>query len=372
MENVEILGPTKACVDGRECAYFAGSNYLGLAHDAYVTNAAIRGIEKYGVSIGASRVISGSSDAHVELERQIATFCGTEAAVCLPTGYLANNVVIEALDSEFSAWFVDEAAHVSIQRPLLSLSSKVFRFRHCCPDDLASQVKKVPGNGSYAVILDSVFPLLGTLAPLKEMLSSVRADRCVFVLDEAHSIGVLGSRGRGVREYMNLEGADIIHTGSLAKAFGVHGGFVAASKPRIERIRCESAAYAGATPLPPALCVAATEAIESVSTRPELLSRLHSNASRMREKQSLLELPTPAAEVPIFSYDLENAADAHRLCLAAGLYLPLFAGYPGCPAGGILRWTIHSGHTSAEIDRIGQCLEEIIEMQSAAKKRVLA
>jgi 7-keto-8-aminopelargonate synthetase-like enzyme len=365
MAQVEILSSTRARVSGRECVYFAGSNYLSLAGDSRVTEVAIRAIRKHGLSIGASRVISGNSASHIGLERRLADFCKTEDAVCFPAGYLANTAVIEALDASQTVWFVDESAHTSIQRPLAGVSTPVVRFRHCSPDDLRRQIAIASTDGCYAVALDSVFPVHGQLAPLEDMVRAVDRGRCVFVLDESHSIGVLGAGGRGICGLMDLHDVEILHTGSLAKAFGVHGGFVAGRKERVESIRRAASAYPGATPLPQALCEAAEEAIRLVQSCPEILEALGRNVSRMRTQLSDSGLPMPAPGIPIFTASFEDPAAAHRKCLEEGIYVPLFSGYPGCPPGGILRWTIQVDHTTAEIDHLARCFAHVIRAQLA-------
>ncbi len=346
---------TSITIDGKDYVYFGGTNYLGIAHRAELWQAAEAAFKKFGFSSGASRLTSGETDLLLNLEKDLAAFVLSEASLVLPAGFMTNTAVVDALDEQVDFWIVQKSAHGSI-KSALAQSRKVIAVDQPFstfidrPSLLAGLGLATCRLGIFAEPID---PLLGQLQDISALLTLLN-DSDFLVLDEAHSIGVLGERGRGALEHFNIAAhPNVIRTGTFSKAFGAQGGFVIASTEIVELIKDRSGSFKLSTPLSPVACAAARESIRLVSQSPETTVRqLHANIHHTNQKLVERGFEQFASNcVPIYHLPDGPAIRQLRETLPGkGLYLPsvksYFAGI--CKIG--LRWTIQAGHTSEQLD----------------------
>lgn len=369
---------TTAVLGEREVVSFAGCNYLGLAHHPAVIDALKRAVGEHGIGVAASRETSGNRRAHEQLEKDAARLLGTEAALLVPDGYLANLVIAQAIAPDHSLALVDAASHASIRDALSAVGLRTLEYSSAAD---ATRIADAHRSDSIVVFTDGVFPSQRRLAPLPDLLEILERRAGVLIVDDCHGFGVLGPCGRGVLEHFGLSDRRIVITTTLSKAFGCQGGLIASTQERVERVRTRSRAYVGSTPIPPALACAASAALRVFESDPARLQRLRANAARLRETFLALGLPVSDFENPVFPFTLASPArmrSAHEALLSAGLLVP-FIQYPGGPAdfgsnrtfehsgesagetGGYLRLALTAEHTRAEIDRLAGELAKLVK-----------
>ncbi|MBI4008011.1 MAG: 8-amino-7-oxononanoate synthase, partial [Planctomycetes bacterium] len=230
-------------IAGKQYLSFCSNNYLGLAEHPKVRQAAIEAIEKYGWGAGASRLVSGNTALHERLEEEIARFKHTEASIIFPTGYMANIGSICSLVSREDIVIGDILNHASIVDGCRQ-SGATFRFYpHCDMDKLEHILKKASEYRRRLIVTDSVFSMDGDLAPLPEIIDLAQRYNAITMIDEAHGTGVFGKGGRGVAEHFNLDGRIDVVMGTLSKAVGSLGGFVAGSRDLITYLRNKARSF---------------------------------------------------------------------------------------------------------------------------------
>jgi 8-amino-7-oxononanoate synthase len=349
--DVEKSGATTVVLDGRELTYFGGCGYLGLAHHRRVVDAARAGLERFGVSSGASRETSGNARAHDELELRLARELGVEAALLTPEGYTANLALAQGLANDCRAALIDELAHSSLFDAAHAVQLEVVTYAH---GDVAAAERGLRARVGVALMTDSVFPSRGEIAPLAELHAVAQRAHAWLVIDDCHGTGVIGARGRGALEHAAIAGERIALTTTLSKALGCYGGVVAGSRALIERVRETSHAYIGTTPIPPAIACAALAALELAFGSDELVRAMRSNVVRAREGFERLGLSVSREQLPVLAFELESAAAMQRLHSALrsdGLLVP-YVLYPGGGAAGNLRAVVTAAHRPDEIERL--------------------
>lgn len=348
-------GP-EVTVDGRRLVSFAGCDSLGLARHPEVIAAAREALARCGVSAGASRTTTGTWDEHVRLESALCAFMGAEDAVVLPSGWLACGALLRAVADTSRSALVDAGAHPAVHEGAALAGLPVATFAHHDAADAARLLEPLVG-GRPVVATCSVDLATGALAPLRELADAAADVSGVLVVDDAHGIGVLGAHGRGAAVHLGATGPHVHVAGTLSKAFGAHGGFVAGPRALCAAIRERVPAYAGATPLPPALAAAARRAVELASGG-ALRTTLRDRCEAARVRFAALGLPIPSEAVPWMAVhgDSEQALRSVERRLAdAGLLVP-YVRYHGAPPQGYLRVALSAAHTAADVDRLGDAL----------------
>jgi 8-amino-7-oxononanoate synthase len=262
-------------LEGREVVSLASNDYLGLAADERVKSAAIEAIGRWGVGAGASRLVSGNTSLHQRLETELAAFKGAEAALVTPTGWMANHAAIHALAGKGDLVLCDKLSHASILDAALSSGAAVRTFAHRDVDRLRDLLgRHRAAQRRCLIVTDSLFSMDGDLAPLVELCDVKDRFEAAILVDEAHATGVLGERGAGAAEMLGVEGRIDVTVGTLSKALGALGGFVAGPRPLIDTIVNSGRAFIFTTALPPAICAAALEALKIVRDEPQRRRRL--------------------------------------------------------------------------------------------------
>jgi 8-amino-7-oxononanoate synthase len=270
-------------IDGRRVRNYAGNDYLGLAHDPRVIAAAEAALQEYGVGARASALVCGRTEWHTRLERTLAEFEGQPAAILFPTGMAANVGTIAALAGDQDVVFCDRFNHASLVDGCRLSGAKLRVYRHDDLEGLARHLAEATGYRRRWLVTDSVFSMDGDLAPLPDLCDLAERFDADFIVDEAHATGIFGAHGRGVCELMNVEHRVAVRVGTLSKALGTLGGFVAGSEELIAYLWNTARTQMFSTALPPAICAAAAAAVEIVRQDPERTATLQGRAAAFRE-----------------------------------------------------------------------------------------
>lgn len=353
--SIERKSATRAVIAGRDVVAFAGCDYLGLAHHSAVLAALQRGLPELGLSASASRETTGNHVAHEELEARLARFLGAEAALLVPDGYLSNLVAVQSLGPRFPRALVDRNAHASVLDALAAARVDATPYEHADATAAAHEIDRRAGEW-LAVLTDGVYPAHGTLAPLAELAAALPRRQGVLLVDDCHGFGVLGAHGRGTCEHFGVADARIVITGTLSKAAGACGGFVAGSAELVAAMR-ETRAFVGSTPIAPALARAGVVAIDVLEHDADRRARLRANIDRVRHGLRAQDLPAHDQPIPVFALKLEPPERMERVfrsLLEHGFLLP-FVRYLDVH-GGHLRLAVSSEHTADDIAALLACL----------------
>ncbi len=338
---------------GRSILLFSSNNYLGLSDHPAVVAAACEATRRWGCGSGASRLIAGHLELHAEVEAQLAAWKGTEAALLFPSGYQANVGTIGALVGRGDHVFSDALNHASIIDGCRLSRASVHVYPHRDTRALESLLAAVPPGGRRLIVTDSVFSMDGDRAPLRDLVALARAYPTRLMLDEAHAAGVLGARGAGLAEADGLGGEVAVHMGTLGKALGGAGAYVAGSRALIDVVLNRARSFVYTTGLAPAAVAAAGAALRVVAAEPARRTALGRNAERLRAGLTAQGLRVDG-DTHILPVRLGDNARAMRF--AAALFergvLAQAIRPPTVPPGTArLRVTPMATHTDEHIDR---------------------
>jgi 8-amino-7-oxononanoate synthase len=347
------IGPV-ARIAGREVLLFASNDYLGLAHHPDVVRAASQATQIYGAGSGAARLISGSLPPHMEMEQSLARFKRTEAALTFGSGYLANIGTIPALIGRSGLILADQLSHASLIDGS-RLSGADFRlYRHNDMEHLESLLSKRRSARRTLIVTDGVFSMDGDLAPLPELSNLARAYEADLYVDDAHGTGVMGSHGRGTAEHFDLEEAISLQMGTLGKALGSSGAYLAGSTHTIQYLLNTCRSFLFATAPPPGSAAAVVAALQVIEREPERRMRLWTNRDQLftgllRMGFTLAASASPI--IPILVGRADKALHFSEQLLANGLFAPAIRP-PTVPEDtSRIRITVSSEHTNAQIDQ---------------------
>jgi glycine C-acetyltransferase len=342
-------------VNGRRCLNFCSNNYLGLANDPRLRQAAIQAIEEFGVGPAAVRSIAGTTTLHLALEQALAQFKGVEATLTFQSGWCANVAVIPAITREGDAIFSDELNHASIIDGCRLSPAKRYRYKHCDAADLRRQMDANPGFERALIITDGVFSMDGDIAPLDELAGVLSGrDNALLMVDDAHGEGVLGKGGRGAADHFGLGDKVDIEVGTLSKAFGVMGGYVAGRQPLIDYLKQRARPFLFSSAATPADCGAAIRAVELLSQSSELVERLWKNTvifqQRMRDIGfDLGRTQTPIT--PVMVGDEKTARAFSQRLFDEGQVFAMAITYPTVPPGmARLRVMLSAAHSADDLE----------------------
>lgn len=352
-------GP-EVVVDGQRLLNFCSNDYLGLANHPEVIRAMQDGVAKWGVGGGASHLVIGHSGPHHELEEALAEFTGRPRALLFSTGYMANLAAVTALVGQGDTVLEDRLNHASLLDAGLLSGARFSRYLHNDAESLGKRLGKA--EGSTLVVTDGVFSMDGDLAELPALCAQARRHGAWMMVDDAHGFGALGASGAGVVEHFGLELDDVpVLVGTLGKAFGTAGAFVAGSDELIETLIQFARPYIYTTSQPPAVACATLKSMEllrSEGWRREHLQRL---VARLREGAAqiglaLMDSPTPIQ--PVLIGDSARALRLSALLRERGILVGAIRP-PTVPAGSArLRITLSAAHSEAQLERLLQALAE--------------
>ena len=353
MRLVESAPGCMVTLEGRQVILMASNDYLGLATDARLKQAAIAATERFGVGAGASRLISGTLRPHQDLEAALAKFKGTEAALVFGSGYLANIGLIPALIGSEGLILADRLCHASLIDGCRLSGAELRVFRHRDTTQLGSLLARRTPRRDTLIVTDGVFSMDGDLAPLPELISLVERYAARLLVDDAHGTGVLGAQGRGTLEHFGVEGRQPFHMGTLSKAFGTSGAYVAGPESLIRYLVSTARSFIYTTAPPPATAAAALAALQIIQTEPERRARLWANRDRFYSGLQamgyrLAESRSPI--IPVLIGETEKTLALADRLLELGVYAPAIRP-PTVPKGtGRIRTTVTSEHTADHLN----------------------
>ncbi len=357
----ELLGGSKVLVKGREMDMYASYSYLGLIGHPRINEAAKAAIDKYGTGTHGVRSLAGSLDIHTELEETISEFKNAESAVTYSSGYVTNLTVISTLLGRHDYVFSDKLNHASIVDGCLMSGAKFVRYKHNDLDELRKKLSDAPASSSKLLIADSVFSMDGDLIDLPKIVELCREFGAYLMVDEAHSVGVLGEKGTGIEEHFGMQSVIDIKMGTLSKTIPSIGGYVAGKEDLIHYLRHGSRAYIFSAALPPAQAAAANEAFKVILDEPWRVEKLRENASQFingLQDRGFDTMKTETAIVPVLCKQDELAYGMTRDVQKKDIFvLPVVS--PAVPDGlARLRATVTAAHESEGIEHAMNIIEE--------------
>ena len=349
-----ILSPTEALRGAQKTILFGTNNYLGLTFDASCIEAGVEALLESGTGTTGSRIANGTYGGHTRLERALADFYGRDHCMVFTTGYQANLGINSTLVGKGDYLIIDADSHASIYDGARLGTAQVIRFRHNDPEDLRKRLHRLPEDGNKLIVVEGIYSMLGDTAPLRE-IAAVKAEAGAYLMvDEAHSLGVLGRRGRGLAEAAGVEAEVDFVVGTFSKALGSIGGFCISDMPDFDVLRVACRPYMFTASLPPSLIASTLQALARLQSEPGLRTRLRANSRRFHGGLARLGLRLGSEPSPIVAVVLEDrdlAAMFWKRLLDQGLYVNL-ALPPATPDGSaILRSSVSAAHTTQQIDR---------------------
>ena len=342
-------------LDGRELVNFGSNDYLGLAADSRLAAAARAAIEREGWGSGASPLVSGRAASHAELERRLAEFEGTEAALVFPSGFAANAGTIPALVDEGDAVFADAKNHASLIDGCRLTRAERFIYPHCDCASLERLLQDAAHFRRRLIVTDTLFSMDGDLAPLAELAQLAEKYDAMLLVDEAHATGVLGERGSGLTEQLHLHNRVHIRIGTLSKALGTAGGFVCGRQALIDLLANRARPYVFSTAQPAATSAAAIAALDIVAAEPDRRRELLDRAAELRSRLSEQGWNTGTSEsqiIPLYLGDPDRTMRLAAKLREVGYFIPGIRP-PTVPEGeSLLRISLCYHHTPAMIDRL--------------------
>lgn len=361
----EIYSPTEARIDGRRVLLAGTNNYLGLTFAPDCLHAAHEAIDREGTGTTGSRMANGSFAGHRALEREIAEFYDCRSAIVFTTGYQANLGMISGLAGNGDVLMIDADSHASIYDGCRLSGADVIRFRHSDPADLRKRLARLGEKArSSLVIVEGIYSMLGDRAPLREIVEVKREFGSLLLVDEAHSLGVLGKHGRGLLEEQQVEQDVDFVVGTFSKSLGGIGGYCASNHPQLELIRYMSRPYVFTASPSPSVIASTRAALTLLRNGEHLRARLWRNAGNMysRLKELGYELgPEPSPVIAAIVDTREQALALWRGLLERGIYVNLI--FPPAAPGdkSLVRCSVSAAHTEEQIDRICEAFADLRE-----------
>ena len=352
----EVLSATEAVVEGRRVILAGTNNYLGLTYDPDCIAAAAAAVRREGTGTTGSRMANGTLSSHVELESELADFYNCRSAVVFSTGFVANLGVIAGLAGPGDVLLIDADCHASIYDGCRLSGADVLRFRHNNAADLEKRLKRLKARVENTIIIvEGIYSMLGDRAPLQDIAAAKEACGGYLMVDEAHSMGVLGAHGRGLCEEAGVEAAVDFVVGTFSKSLGSIGGFCVSDHPELELVRYASRPYVFTASSSPSVIASTRKALEIIRRRPELRARLKENAECLYhglEQAGFTLGPDLTPVIAVRMEKTENAFAAWKQLLADGVYVNLVLP-PATPDGGsMLRCSVSAAHTRLQIEEI--------------------
>lgn len=352
----EVLSPTEGRIGDQRVILLGTNNYLGLTFDEECVESSVEAVRTWGTGTTGSRIANGSFGGHLAMEKALAEFYGRKHAMLFTTGYQANLGVLSALAGRGDHLILDADSHASIYDGARLGHAEVIRFRHNDPEDLYKRLRRLKDQpGERLIVVEGIYSMMGDVAPLKEIAAVKREMGAHLLVDEAHSMGVLGQRGRGLAEAAGVEEDVDFIVGTFSKSLGAIGGFCVADVDNFDLLRVVSRPYMFTASLPPGVVASTLTALKRVEHDNHLREKLMANATRLYDGLKALGYETGPKASPIVAVampDLGSALGMWNGLLAGGVYLNL-ALPPATPdSRPLLRSSVSAAHTFEQIDAV--------------------
>lgn len=354
LKSIDGASGARVTIDGREMLMFASYNYLGLITHPKIKKAAIEAIEKYGTGAAGVRLLAGTTKIHEKLEETIAKFKGAEDAVTYSSGYVTNLAAISTLCGRGDLIIIDKLDHASIIDGCILSGADHRTYLH---NNMESLEKILANSGNYTnklIVVDAVYSMDGDVSNLPEISHLAKKYNAKVMVDEAHSIGVLGKTGHGIEEHFGLKGAVDIHMGTLSKTIPSIGGYLAGNKDLISYLKHNSRPFIFSASLPPVAAATAVACFEVIESEPERIVNLQKNIKQFRDGLNSMGYDTMGSTTSIVPILIGEEEDTLKLCQMVndeGIFIcPIL--FPAIPKDtNRLRAHVLTTHTSQDIDK---------------------
>ncbi|AAU23459.1 glycine C-acetyltransferase [Bacillus sp. FSL K6-1109] len=362
---IESMQGSTVKMKGKDIIQLSSNNYLGLTSHPRLQKAAEEAVKRYGAGTGSVRTIAGTFTMHDELEKKLASFKNTEAALVFQSGFTANQGILSSILTKDDLVISDELNHASIIDGIRLTKAGKKVYQHADMEDLEKILKKSMNYRMRLIVTDGVFSMDGDIAPLPEIVRLAEQYDAFVMVDDAHASGVLGENGRGTVHHFGLDGKVHIQVGTLSKAIGVLGGYAAGSKVLIDYLKHKGRPFLFSTSHPPAVTAACIEAVNVLMEEPSLIKKLWDNTAYFKKELEKIGLPLIKSETPITPILIGDEAEACRFSntlFELGLFAQAIV-FPTVPKGKArIRTIMTAQHSKEELDK---ALEII---QTGAKK----
>lgn len=352
----EIISATEGVVQGKRVILAGTNNYLGLSYNERCIKAAQEAATRWGTGTTGSRMANGSFAEHEALEREMAEFYGVNHAICFSTGYSATMGMCATLAGPGDVILLDADSHSSIYSGVKLSGAEIIRFKHSDPDDLAKRLRRLGDRtGQTLIVAEGIYSMLGDVAPLKEIAEVKREYGGYLLIDEAHSMGVMGDSGRGAAQAAGIEDDVDFFVGTFSKSLGGIGGFCTSKHAELETIRYCIRAYIFTASSSPSVVASTREALRIIGEQPELRTKLWDNANRLYSGLQKLGLPLGPAASPVVAVELEDRSQAiacWQALMSAGVYANLVVPPASPSTNFLLRNSVSAAHSTEQIDTI--------------------
>ncbi|HPB18661.1 MAG TPA: pyridoxal phosphate-dependent aminotransferase family protein [Candidatus Cloacimonas sp.] len=343
---------TEVICNGKKMLMMGSNSYLGLTNHPRVKEAAIKAIQKYGSGCAGSRFLNGTLDIHIELENELAKFVGKEEAICYPTGYQANVGCISAIVGKNDFVITDKYDHASIIDGALLAEGKMLRFKHNDMTSLERVLKEIKGKNSL-IVVDGIFSMEGDIANLPVIIELAEKYNAVVMVDEAHSLGVLGNQGVGTAAHFGLTDKTAFIMGTFSKSLASVGGFIAADEALIHYLKHKSRALIFSASLPPASTASVLEALKIIKEEPERIAKLWENTNYMLTEFKAMGYNTGASCTPVVPLHIGNMMTTFNMWRRLGeegVFINPVVPPAVPPSSCLIRTSFMATHTKEQLD----------------------
>ena len=367
----EVTSGTQAKIHGRDCVLMGSNNYLGLTFDEKAVEASCAAVQDFGTGTTGSRAANGSYASHQDLEKRIAEFYERKKAILFTTGYQANVGFLSAIAGKDDYVLIDSESHASIYDGCKMCNATVLHFRHNDAQDLEKRLGRLPQEACKIVVTEGIFSMRGDRAPLKDIIAAAKKFGAYMVVDEAHSLGVLGKNGRGLAEEEGVEDQVDFILGTFSKSVGTIGGFCVSNHDGLDMVRLAARAYLFTASLPPSVVASASVTLERIKNEPQLRETLWRNTDMLYDGLKAMGYdvgPHKNPVIGIFMPGLEQGLAAWNRLLENGVYVNL-ALPPATPEGVcLLRCSVNAGHTTKQLEKVLDAFAALYEELYPPKK----
>ena len=362
----EIISGTEAVINGRRTILAGSNNYLGLSFDSDCIEAACHAARQEGTGTTGSRMANGTFSGHVALEKELAEYFGRHRAIVFSTGYIANLAILSTVVGPGEIILLDADCHASIYDGCRLGGAEVIRFRHNDVEDLEKRLRRLEKrNTNVLVVAEGLYSMLGDRAPLADIVAVKQKYGAYLMVDEAHSLGVLGENGRGLAEEAGVEnGVDFV-VGTFSKSLGAIGGFCVSNHPQLDLVRYASRPYVFTASSSPSIIASTRQALKILSTRPQLRRQLWENANLLYQHLQGLGFKVGPEASPIVAVRHEDKEEAFALwsgLLERGVYINLVLPQATPDGNCLLRSSVSAAHTSEQMEHICQAFTTVKEL----------
>lgn len=371
--SIDSAQDTEVIMNGKKVLMFGSNSYLGLTNHPLIKEASKQAIEKYGTGCAGSRFLNGTLDIHLELEEKLAAYVGKEASVLFSTGFQVNLGVISCLLDRNDYLILDESDHASIIDGSRLSFSRTLKYAHNDMEDLEKKLSRLPEDAAKLIVVDGIFSMEGDLVNLPEIVTLADKYGANIMVDDAHSLGVIGEKGAGTASHFNLTHKVDLIMGTFSKSLASLGGFIAADKETIEFIKHRARSLMFSASMPPASVASVIAALDIINTEPERITKLWENTNYAKDlllKAGFDLGPTESPILPVYIRDNDKTFKITNILHKNGIFVnPVVS--PAVPSNdSLIRFSLMATHTFEQIDEAVEKLTKAYNEVTVASEKI--